>query len=146
MIERESDRASDGNDADPASTRPGNLEETVMLGVFAIAQRILLILVVAMTAVAVAGELAQIVEARVVTLGDILLMFLYAEVIAMAAVFYSGRDIPLVYPLFVAITALARLIVLQGKDMDPTNIVLEAAAILIIAIAVVILLRFARQK
>jgi len=146
MIERESDRASVGNDADPASTRPGNLEETVMLGVFAIAQRILLILVVAMTAVAVAGELAQIVEARVVTLGDILLMFLYAEVIAMAAVFYSGRDIPLVYPLFVAITALARLIVLQGKDMDPTNIVLEAAAILIIAIAVVILLRFARQK
>ncbi len=46
----------------------------------------------------------------------------------MTAAFYSGRGLPLVYPIFVAITALARRIQLQGKDMDPLNIVIEAAA------------------
>ena len=105
-------------------------------------EKLLLILVSLMTLAAVAGEVAVIVQARTVTLGDILLMFLYAEVIAMTAVFYSGRGLPLVYPIFVAITALARLIVLQGKDMDPLNIVIEAAAILLLAASVAILLKF----
>ena len=105
-------------------------------------EKLLLILVSLMTLAAVAGEVAVIVQARTVTLGDILLMFLYAEVIAMTAVFYSGRGLPLVYPIFVAITALARLIVLQGKDMDPLNIVIEAAAILLLAVSVAILLKF----
>ena len=95
-----------------------------------------------MTLAAVTGEAAVIVQACTVTMGDILLMFLYAEVIAMTAVFYSGRGLPLVYPIFVAITALARLIVLQGKDMDPLNIVIEAAAILLLAVSVAILLKF----
>ena len=105
-------------------------------------EKLLLILVSLMTLAAVAGEVAVIVQARTVTLGDILLMFLYAEVIAMTAVFYSGRGLPLVYPIFVAITALARLIVLQGKDMDPLNIVIEAAAILLLSVSVAILLKF----
>jgi len=47
-----------------------------------------------------------------------------------------------VFPIFIAITALARLIVLQGKDMDPTSIVMEAVAIILLAISAVVLLRF----
>lgn len=73
------------------------------------------------------------------TLADILLMFLYTEVIGMVAVFYTSRAIVVIYPIFIAITALARLIVLQGKDMDPLNIVFEAAAIFILAFAVLLL-------
>jgi hypothetical protein len=45
-----------------------------------------------------------------------------------------------VYPIFIAITALARLIVLQGKDMAPENILYEAIAIFILAIAAIVLI------
>lgn len=118
-------------------------EERLVLRGAVLAQRALLIVAGVMTLIAAGVEIEGMIAARVVTLGDILLMFLYAEVMAMVAVFYSGRGLPLVYPIFVAITALARLIVLQGKDMDPTNILLEAGSILLLAISAVILLRFA---
>ena len=102
-------------------------------------ERGLLILVALMTVVAVGLELLAIIESRTVTLADILLMFLYTEVIGMVAVFYTSRTIVVIYPIFIAITALARLIVLQGKDMDPLNIVFEAVAILVLALAILIL-------
>jgi len=59
----------------------------------------------------------------------------------MVAVFYSNRSSVFVYPIFIAITALARLIILQGKDMAPENILFEAVAILILAIAAIVLVR-----
>lgn len=65
--------------------------------------------------------------------------------IGMIAVFYTGRGSPFVYPIFIASTALARLIVLQGKDMVPQNILFEAAAILLLALAVVVIARAGRH-
>lgn len=131
-----------GTGETPQPPVSGHIGDRIMVRGLHVIERLLLALVAVMTLAAVAGEVAVIIAARTVTLGDILLMFLYAEVIAMTAVFYSGRGLPLVYPIFVAITALARLIVLQGKDMDPLNIVIEAAAILLLAVAVAILLKF----
>jgi protein PsiE len=104
-----------------------------------VVERAMLVLVGALTVVAAGQELVRIFQSGVVTLADILLMFLYAEVIGMVGVFYISRTIVVIYPIFIAITAIARLIVLQGKDMDPINVVLEAAAILILALAVLIL-------
>ncbi|TKA97656.1 phosphate-starvation-inducible E [Cereibacter changlensis] len=104
----------------------------------------LLIFVALMTLAATGMEIASLIERRTVGLGDILLMFLYTEVIAMVAVFYTGTGLPFVFPIFIAITALARLIVLQGKDMDPQNIVLEASAILLLSVAAVVLIRGTR--
>ena len=105
-------------------------------------ERGMLLLVVLMTLAAAYDEVFTVIGTGSVRLGDVLLMFLYTEVIAMVAVFYTGRGQPFVFPIFIAITALARLIVLQGKEMDPNSIVIEAAAILLLAIAAVILLRF----
>jgi protein PsiE len=102
-------------------------------------ERGLLLLVAVMTLAAAGIEMWGVIEARSVDLADILLMFLYTEVIGMVAVFYTGRGAPFIYPILIAITALARLIVLQGKDMAPENIVFEAAAILLLAIAIVVL-------
>ena len=79
--------------------------------------------------------------AQSINLADILLMFLYLEVIGMVAVFYSDRRSASVFPIFIAITALARLIILQGKDMAPENILYEAIAILILAIAAFVMTR-----
>lgn len=120
---------------------PGEKERALVLGFFSLIERFLLFLVVALTLGGVAFEILKIYEARTISLADILLMFLYLEVIAMVAVFYSDRSSVFVYPIFIAITALARLIILQGKDMDPQNILYEAIAILVLAIAIVVLLK-----
>jgi protein PsiE len=100
-----------------------------------------LIIVVVMTLGAVAFEIQTIYVAQTLILADILLMFLYLEVIGMVAVFYSDPRSAFVYPIFIAITAIARLIVLQGKDMAPENILYEAIAILILSIAAIVIIQ-----
>lgn len=124
---------------DPPEHGAGPAERAIALTSFRAIERLLLLMIVVMTLAAAAFEIQRVVVAQSVNLADILLMFLYAEVIGMIAVFYGGRESPFVYPIFIAITALARLIVLQGKDMDPLNIVFEAASILILSLAVLIL-------
>ena len=133
------------NFADPGSPELGRVESAIVLGGLRMIQRALLVLVALLTLGAVSVEIWEIVTSRTVNLADILLMFLYAEVIAMVAVFYTGRGQPFVFPIFIAITALSRLIVIQGKDMDPINIVYEAVAILLLAIAAVVLMRLGRS-
>jgi protein PsiE len=123
-----------GNDLDEKSGR-------IALFGFRIIERALLIVAAAMTIGATGIEIVGVYSAETITLADILLIFLYTEVMGMIAVFYTGRGSPFVYPIFIAVTALARLIVLQGKDMAPENILFEAAAILLLAIAAVIIIR-----
>ncbi len=132
---------------DPADSvaQPLDQEEHVVEQGLKYLERGMLLLVLLMTLAAAYEEVRMVIDAGRVALGDVLLMFLYTEVIAMVSVFYTGRGQPFVFPIFIAITALARLIVLQGKDMDPMSIVFEAVAILLLAIAAVVLLRFFRS-
>jgi protein PsiE len=120
---------------------PDHKSDTAALIGFRFIERALLIVAAAMTIGATCIEIAGVYRAQTITLADILLIFLYTEVMGMIAVFYTGRGSPFVYPIFIAVTALARLIVLQGKDMAPENILFEAAAILLLAIAAVIIIR-----
>merc|ERR1712225_236094 len=76
---------------------------------------------------------------QTVTLADLLLMGLYLEVLAMVRVFWDQQSISITLPLLIAITALSRFIILQGKEMDPSGLVYEAVAIVLIAAAIVIL-------
>ncbi|WP_310498233.1 phosphate-starvation-inducible PsiE family protein [Sandarakinorhabdus sp.] len=119
-------------------------EKARALAGFQLVERLLLIIIAVLTLGAVGIELGRVVQAQTVNLADILLMFLYTEVIAMIAVFYTSKGSPFVYPIFIAITALARLIVLQGKEMAPQNIVFEASAILLLAVAAMIILKVTR--
>ncbi len=127
------------NVAEPSGMSSG--EKAVALAGFRRLERLLLVVIAVMTLGAVGVELGRVWQAQSVNLADILLMFLYTEVIAMIAVFYTSTGSPFVYPIFIAITALARLIVLQGKEMAPQNIVFEASAILLLAVAAMIILR-----
>ncbi len=115
--------------------------DRVALAAFQNIEKGLLILTALMVLAAAGLEVFKVIDLRVVTLADILLMFLYTEVMAMIAVFYSGKGSPFLYPIFIAITALARLIVLQGKDMEPQAVLYEAAAILLLSIAAMIMLK-----
>ena len=97
------------------------------------------------TSIAFVLEILHMVEIRDVNLPDLLLLFIYLEVIGMVTSYWRTQTIRLTYPLFIAITALARLIILQKKDIDPSTLVYEAGAILLLAIAIVIL-KFRRSK
>lgn len=98
-------------------------------------ERTILALIVALTVIAVLIELHTVWINQTIRIADILLLFLYTEVISMVGIFYRSNTIPVLYPIFIAITALARLVVLQSKDMAPESILFEAGAILILAIA-----------
>ena len=102
-------------------------------------QLILMVIILISTVIAVGIEMYKMFENRSVTLADLLLMFLYLEVLAMVRVFWNQQSISITLPLLIANTALARFIILQGKEMDPTALVYEAIAIVLIAGAIVIL-------
>ena len=102
-------------------------------------QLILMVIILISTVIAVGIEMYKMFENRSVTLADLLLMFLYLELLAMVRVFWNQQSISITLPLLIAITALARFIILQGKEMDPTALVYEAVAILLIAGAIVVL-------
>ena len=102
-------------------------------------QLILMCIILISTVIAVGIEIKNMFLNKSVTLADLLLMFLYLEVLAMVRVFWNQQSISITLPLLIAITALARFIILQGKEMDPTALVYEAVAIVLIAAAIVIL-------
>ena len=102
-------------------------------------QLLLMCIILVSTVIAVGIEIYKMFENQLVTLADFLLMFLYLEVLAMVRVFWNQQSISITLPLLIAITALARFIILQGKEMDPSALVYEAVAIVLIAGAIVIL-------
>jgi len=102
-------------------------------------QLALMVIILISTVIAVGIEMKNMFINQSVTLADLLLMFLYLEVLAMVRVFWNQQSISITLPLLIAITALARFIILQGKEMDPTALVYEAVAILLIAGAIVVL-------
>ena len=102
-------------------------------------QLTLLSIILISTVLAVAIEIKTMLMNQSVQLADLLLMFLYLEVLAMVRVFWGQQSISITLPLLIAITALARFIILQGKEMDPSALVYEALAIVLIASAIVIL-------
>ena len=61
------------------------------------------------------------------------MLFIFTEILAMVAAFYSSKRIPVTLPIIIAITALCRLIVMQNKEMDALIIIAEASAVLILA-------------
>jgi len=99
----------------------------------------LLIIILISTVVAVFLEIYNMYQVKTVTLADLLLMFLYLEVLAMVRVFWEQQSISITLPLLIAITALSRFIILQGKEMNPSALVYESTAILLIAIAIVVM-------
>ena len=98
-------------------------------------EKFLLSLITLLTLIAVAQELMTIFEKGKVELADLLLLFIYTEVLGMIGIFYLSNRIPITLPLFIAMTAISRLIILQGKGMEPVTLLYEAGAILIIALA-----------
>ena len=106
---------------------------------FELLEKIVLSVLIGCTIIAIGMEIQGMIAVYKVTLADILLLFIYIEIIGMIKEYWVSKMIRMSYPLFIAMTALARMIIMQRKDVDPSAYVYESVAILILAIAIVVL-------
>ena len=108
-------------------------------------QLVAVLIVLIATIIAFFIEIKEMYDNRNIGLADLLLMFIYIEVIGLVRSYWETRAVRITYPLVIAITALARFIILQDKDSDPTNLIYISLAILIVALATVII-RFRNSR
>ena len=104
-----------------------------------LAEKAILVLIALFTIYGVGLEMNKVIQSGDVQLTDLLLMFIYAEVLGMVAGFYQSRKIPITIPIFIAITALCRLIILQGKGISTVDLIYEGAAVLLLALAALVI-------
>jgi len=99
-------------------------------------QDIGLIIVAFATVIAFSAEIMLMVEQRAVTLADLLLLFIYLEVLAMVAIYLKSGKLPIRIPLYIAIVALARYMILDMKAMDSWRMLAVAGAAFLMAITI----------
>ena len=99
----------------------------------AASEKVLLVVIGIATCIASLQYLFQMYLLQEIILADLFMLFIFTEILAMVAAFYSSKRIPVTLPIIIAITALCRLIVMQNKDMDALVIIAEASAVLILA-------------
>ena len=102
-------------------------------------EKLLLAIIGIATCIASALYIYEMFLARSITLPDLFMLFIYAEIIGMVGAFYSTNRIPVTLPIIIAITALCRLIVMQSKEMDALVVLGEAGAILVLCMAAIIM-------
>jgi protein PsiE len=107
--------------------------------VLGIIEYIGLLIITVATIVAGAHEVGIMLDAGTVTLGDLLLMFLYLEIIAMVALYFKSGRLPIRFPIYIAIVALARYLVLDMKNLEEYRILGVTAAILLLTLAVLVI-------
>jgi len=91
------------------------------------------------TIVAIGVEINVMIQAMRVTLADLLLLFIYLEVLAMVGVYLDSGKLPVRMPIYIAIVALARYVILDMKEMDTWRIIGIAGAGLILACTVLVI-------
>lgn len=102
-------------------------------------QDIGLFIIALATIIATGFEISHMVTAGTVTLADLLLLFIYLEVFAMVAIYLDSGKLPVRMPLYIAIVAIARYIILDMKNLEPWRILELSGAALIIAIAILVI-------
>jgi protein PsiE len=98
-----------------------------------------LIIIAISTVIAVVIEITSMFEARTVTLADLLILFIYLEVLAMVAMYLDSGKLPVRMPLYIAIVALARYMILDMKSMDTWRILGVAGAVFLIALGILVI-------
>ena len=104
-----------------------------------VVENIGLIIIGVATVVAGYHEVTVMIGNGKVTLADLLLMFLYLEVLTMVGLYYNSGKLPVRFPLYIAMVALARYLILDIKDLDVWRMLAVSGSVLLIAIAVLII-------
>lgn len=98
-----------------------------------------LVVIAIATVIAILQEIALMIGNLQVTLADLLLLFIFLEVLAMVGIYYKSGRLPVRLPLYIAIVALARYIIIDMKGMDFWEMIGVAVGILLITLAVLVL-------
>ncbi len=104
-----------------------------------IIEKILLFIIVIATLVAILQEMNVIFRNKNVSLGDLLLLFIYLEIISMAAAYNLSGRVPVRVPVYIAIVAIARVLILDMKSMDQWHILALSFSAFILACTVLII-------
>jgi protein PsiE len=101
----------------------------------------LLGLLVIAIATVIAGyqEIAVMVDLGKVRLADLLLLFIYLEVLAMVGLYLNSGQLPVRMPLYIGMVALARYLILDMKEMDEWRVLAVTGGILVLAVAVLVI-------
>jgi protein PsiE len=91
------------------------------------------------TSIAMYQEAMVMVESHRVALADLLLMFLYLEVLAMIGQYFKSGQLPVRFPLYIGMVALARYLILDLKEMNEWRMLAVAGAIFLLTVAVLII-------
>jgi protein PsiE len=110
-----------------------------------VAEHIGLLVIGIATVIAMASEVSAMVSAARVTLSDLLLLFLYLEVLAMVGAYYRTGKLPVRFPLYIGMVALARYLVLDIKGMEDWRMLAVTGSILLLTLAV-LLVRFGHVR
>ncbi len=116
----------------------GKFDRSVM-GVLRTIEWVGLALIITGTLVAIGHETEQMVGQGDVALKDILLLFIYLEIITMVGLYFTSGKLPLRYTLYIAMVAVARYIILGMKEMTGWTIVALAGAILVLALTTLVI-------
>jgi len=101
-------------------------------------EQIGLLIIVIATIIAVGQEIYVMIEKLKVDLKDLLLLFIYLEIIAMVKIYYEQHRLPIRYPIYIAIVALSRLIILDSKTFEQWHLLEVSIAIILLTLAVLI--------
>lgn len=113
----------------------------IMKQSIAVIEAVGLIVIAVATVIAGYQEVQLMINNGKVTLADLLLMFIYLEVLAMVGLFYSSGTLPVQIPIFIAIVALARYLILDTKELHDWRVLSIAAAICMLAISALLVRR-----
>lgn len=97
-----------------------------------------LVVIAVATVIAAGQEIGTMIGHRAVQLADLLLLFIYLEVLAMVGLYLQSRQLPVRMPLYIGMVALARYLVLDMKDMDAWRMFAVSVSILVLALAVLV--------
>jgi protein PsiE len=81
----------------------------------------------------------HMVQSDGVTLTDLLLMFLYLEIFAMVGQYLKAGQLPVRFPLYIAMVSIARDLILRAGANTELHLLASAAAIVLIALGVLII-------
>jgi protein PsiE len=121
---------------------PSNLPKSFskpFLKIFHSLEAVLLVAITLATLFAMVEEFVHVFTEKRVLLTDILLMFIYLEVLAMVKQFVMNGKIPVRYPIYIAMMAIARYITLGMKELDAVLVVWLSVAALILAVATMVI-------
>lgn len=97
-----------------------------------------LIFVALATMFAMGQEVYKVILQAEVHLGDLLLMFIYLEILAMVAIYLDSGKLPIRFPMYISLIALARYLILDMKNLSEWEMLAIGLTMFIISITVLV--------